>query len=220
MKLLFECGCVAECSDSAGAKVFRRSCVDCGAALRSITRQCVVCGDTFSRTINRHQSKMPQKCKKSTCQNTRLETVLVPEVVEERPPLQLSSPPGVPQRYAAIIDLLWKVAGGGGERSGADVCVSQDLTVRVGSSFKGKIDYRPVIGDVVFGDNIRMKAQKAICDLYSYPIDFEEDVKEYQRALITGAMEKAGGIKARAADLLGMKRTTLAERMKALGMEQ
>jgi DNA-binding NtrC family response regulator len=47
---------------------------------------------------------------------------------------------------------------------------------------------------------------------------FDELVAAYKRELIARALEKAGGVQARAAEDLGVKRTTLNEMMKRLGM--
>lgn len=49
-------------------------------------------------------------------------------------------------------------------------------------------------------------------------IDFNGLVDQYERALITKALEKAGGVKNKAAGLLDIKRTTLVEKMKKKGM--
>ncbi len=47
---------------------------------------------------------------------------------------------------------------------------------------------------------------------------FDDAVARYKRELIAEALEKAGGVQARAAEILGIKRTTLNEMMKRLGM--
>ncbi len=47
---------------------------------------------------------------------------------------------------------------------------------------------------------------------------FNEAVDAYKRELISRALAEAGGVQARAADALGIKRTTLNEMMKRLGM--
>ena len=49
-------------------------------------------------------------------------------------------------------------------------------------------------------------------------IDFNALVDEFESRLILKALEKAGGIKNQAAQLLGIKRTTLVEKMKKKGM--
>jgi len=49
-------------------------------------------------------------------------------------------------------------------------------------------------------------------------VRFDEAVDSYKRELIAKALEQAGGVQARAAELLGLKRTTLNEMMKRLGM--
>lgn len=51
-------------------------------------------------------------------------------------------------------------------------------------------------------------------------VDFYELVDAYERTLINKALEKAGGVKNRAATLLNIKRTTLVEKMKKKGFEE
>ena len=43
-------------------------------------------------------------------------------------------------------------------------------------------------------------------------------ISAIERSLITRALELSGGVKARAAELLGINRTTLVEKMKRMGM--
>jgi transcriptional regulator with GAF, ATPase, and Fis domain len=56
----------------------------------------------------------------------------------------------------------------------------------------------------------------AAIELPESGIDFEEMMIKIQRAVLDGAIRKAGGNKARAAGLLGMKRTTLISKVKSL----
>lgn len=49
-------------------------------------------------------------------------------------------------------------------------------------------------------------------------LSFQEAVLEYERSLIQWALRECEGVQKRAADLLGMKPTTLSERMKRLGI--
>lgn len=49
-------------------------------------------------------------------------------------------------------------------------------------------------------------------------IDLQETLKEIEKSLIIKALEVAGGVKSRAAKLLGLNRTTLIEKMKRLGL--
>ena len=46
------------------------------------------------------------------------------------------------------------------------------------------------------------------------PVDLGDLVDEYERRLIVDALEKSNGVKSRAAKILGIKRTTLVEKMK------
>ena len=46
---------------------------------------------------------------------------------------------------------------------------------------------------------------------------YQQAVEEYEKALIRWALDRGGGVQRRAAEILGMKPTTLSERMKRLG---
>ncbi|MBI4877666.1 MAG: sigma-54-dependent Fis family transcriptional regulator [Acidobacteria bacterium] len=48
-------------------------------------------------------------------------------------------------------------------------------------------------------------------------LDYEETIARIERTLLSQALSQAGGNKARAAEMLGMKRTTLGSKLKALG---
>lgn len=50
-------------------------------------------------------------------------------------------------------------------------------------------------------------------------IDLNEAVSAMERNLIRKALEKTGGVRSRAAQLLGLNRTTLLEKMKKMGIE-
>ncbi len=50
-------------------------------------------------------------------------------------------------------------------------------------------------------------------------LDFDLELKRYSRALVERALSAAGGNKTRAAELLGIKRTTLRYRLKELGID-
>jgi len=50
-------------------------------------------------------------------------------------------------------------------------------------------------------------------------IDLNEAVSSIERNLIQKALEKTGGVRSRAAQLLGLNRTTLLEKMKKMGIE-
>jgi len=50
-------------------------------------------------------------------------------------------------------------------------------------------------------------------------IDLNEAVSAMERNLIQKALEKTGGVRSRAAQLLGLNRTTLLEKMKKMGIE-
>ena len=58
-----------------------------------------------------------------------------------------------------------------------------------------------------------------IVDLSMISGTYQDMVNTYEKKLLTAALEKTGGIKSRAAKLLKIKRTTLAEKVKKLGLE-
>ena len=45
-------------------------------------------------------------------------------------------------------------------------------------------------------------------------LSFDKAIKNYERKLILGALEKSDGVKTKAAKLLNIKRTTLVEKIK------
>jgi DNA-binding NtrC family response regulator len=53
-------------------------------------------------------------------------------------------------------------------------------------------------------------------DIPEYGIDINSVVENMERSLILKALKKTGGIKNRAAKLLGLNRTTLIEKMKKM----
>jgi DNA-binding NtrC family response regulator len=50
-------------------------------------------------------------------------------------------------------------------------------------------------------------------------VDLNALVNKMERSLIINALEKTGGVRSRAASLLGLNRTTLIEKMKKMGIE-
>jgi DNA-binding NtrC family response regulator len=50
-------------------------------------------------------------------------------------------------------------------------------------------------------------------------VNLNEMVSTMERDLIMNALERTGGVKSRAAQLLGLNRTTLLEKMKKMGIE-
>ncbi|MDQ5985487.1 MAG: Regulatory protein AtoC [Syntrophus sp. SKADARSKE-3] len=58
-----------------------------------------------------------------------------------------------------------------------------------------------------------------IVDLSTISGTYQDMINNYEKKLLTAALEKTGGIKSRAAKLLKIKRTTLAEKVKKLGLE-
>ncbi|MBF0376630.1 MAG: sigma-54-dependent Fis family transcriptional regulator [Desulfamplus sp.] len=60
----------------------------------------------------------------------------------------------------------------------------------------------------------------SVCSVFKNGIGFNEAVEEYQKSLILYALEQTHWVKARAADLLKMNRTTLVEKIKKMNIEQ
>ncbi len=63
------------------------------------------------------------------------------------------------------------------------------------------------------------KIAEEVVDLDMMSGSYQDMVNTYEKKLLTAALEKTGGIKSRAAKLLKIKRTTLAEKVKKLGLE-
>ena len=59
----------------------------------------------------------------------------------------------------------------------------------------------------------------SVSSVFSSELGFSEAVDLYQRALITYALEEVGWVKAKAAELLKMNRTTLVEKIKKMNIE-
>ncbi|MBX6423063.1 sigma-54-dependent Fis family transcriptional regulator [Thermosulfurimonas sp. F29] len=71
-------------------------------------------------------------------------------------------------------------------------------------------------------EHIRSASPVPICPPGKFPVDgfsLPRALREFERELILQALEISGGVKSRAARLLGIKRTTLIEKMKRLGLD-
>jgi len=66
---------------------------------------------------------------------------------------------------------------------------------------------------------IRADAQNNALEIGESGIDLNEMVSSMERNMIRKALEKAGGVRSKAAQLLGINRTTLLEKMKKMGIE-
>ncbi|MDD5169250.1 MAG: sigma-54 dependent transcriptional regulator [Syntrophales bacterium] len=64
-----------------------------------------------------------------------------------------------------------------------------------------------------------LKLDEESFDIDMMPGTYQDMVNMYEKKLLTAALEKTGGVKSRAAKLLKIKRTTLAEKVKKLGLE-
>ena len=58
-----------------------------------------------------------------------------------------------------------------------------------------------------------------VTGVFQNNIGFNEAVESYQKSLITHALNKTGWVKARAAEMLKMNRTTLVEKIKKMDIE-
>jgi DNA-binding NtrC family response regulator len=63
------------------------------------------------------------------------------------------------------------------------------------------------------------KMEEEIVNLDTMSGTYQDMVNTYEKKLLVAALEKTGGIKSRAAKLLKIKRTTLAEKVKKLGLD-
>lgn len=64
----------------------------------------------------------------------------------------------------------------------------------------------------IFQHSVRIEVSEAD------PIDFPTMLDEFEKQVIQGTLEICGGVKARAAEALGIKRTTLVEKMRRYGI--
>jgi len=71
--------------------------------------------------------------------------------------------------------------------------------------------------DFPFGQPAREIRPEPLLELPAEGLDFENTMCEIQRYLLRCALEKTGGNKSRAAEMLGIKRSTLVSKVKALG---
>lgn len=67
--------------------------------------------------------------------------------------------------------------------------------------------------------NTRQHASVSIAQVLNNNIGFAEAVDHYQRSLIEHALNETGWVKARAAELLKMNRTTLVEKIKKMDIQ-
>jgi len=58
-----------------------------------------------------------------------------------------------------------------------------------------------------------------VISVFNNEIGFNDAVDQYQRSLIRHALDETGWVKARAAELLQMNRTTLVEKIKKMNIE-
>ena len=75
-----------------------------------------------------------------------------------------------------------------------------------------------VLLDREFDDDSTEEASLAPASLPADGVDLKSLLQELEQQYISQALEREGGVITRAAQLLGLQRTTLAEKMKKLGM--
>ncbi len=63
-----------------------------------------------------------------------------------------------------------------------------------------------------------VEAAPGLVHLSDKGAELDKEVERFEKAMIKNALKKADGVKSKAADLLGIKRTTLIEKMKRLGI--
>jgi DNA-binding NtrC family response regulator len=67
------------------------------------------------------------------------------------------------------------------------------------------------------------RREELVCDSLERQLlisgSYQEMVSAFERRILKAALEKTGGVKSRAAKLLKIKRTTLTEKIKKLGLE-
>jgi DNA-binding NtrC family response regulator len=82
-------------------------------------------------------------------------------------------------------------------------------------------EVREADGDGVGGDGVAspQRPGRRPTDIPEGGVNFDAVVTKVERDLLLQSLEKAGGNKMRAAQLLGMKRTTFVEKLKRLGIE-
>jgi transcriptional regulator with GAF, ATPase, and Fis domain len=68
-------------------------------------------------------------------------------------------------------------------------------------------------------DNASSAPSSDVASVFHKGIGFNQAVDQYQRALICHALDETGWVKARAAELLQMNRTTLVEKIKKMNIE-
>ncbi|MBF0228410.1 MAG: sigma-54-dependent Fis family transcriptional regulator [Desulfamplus sp.] len=79
----------------------------------------------------------------------------------------------------------------------------------------------PDLPDYIESHNNSLSMESvSVSSVFQNGIGFNEAVEEYQKSLILYALEQTHWVKARAADLLKMNRTTLVEKIKKMNIEQ
>ena len=68
-------------------------------------------------------------------------------------------------------------------------------------------------------DNSSQSASVSVASVFNNNLGFNEAVDQYQRSLIRHALDETGWVKARAAELLKMNRTTLVEKIKKMEIQ-
>ncbi|MCB9030572.1 MAG: sigma-54-dependent Fis family transcriptional regulator [Deltaproteobacteria bacterium] len=95
----------------------------------------------------------------------------------------------------------------------------ENLVERLAILCDGKNVQLSDLPDYLFGDSNTSGAMlPVVADIPEDGIDFNELINDYEKQLITTALEKTGGNKKAAAKLLNLNRTTLVEKIKKKGL--
>ncbi|WP_425248195.1 helix-turn-helix domain-containing protein [Desulfospira joergensenii] len=82
---------------------------------------------------------------------------------------------------------------------------------------KQRVEIKDLPGRITHTDSDQILP--GVASVFDRGMGFNEAVEQYQRALIFHALNETGWVKARAAQLLKMNRTTLVEKIKKIDLE-
>ncbi|MBF0302532.1 MAG: sigma-54-dependent Fis family transcriptional regulator [Desulfamplus sp.] len=96
----------------------------------------------------------------------------------------------------------------------------ENLVERLSVMVESELVMPSDLPDYIIASQTQAIDTMSISGVFQKGIGFNEAVDEYQRSLILYALEQTHWVKARAADLLKMNRTTLVEKIKKMNIEQ